>query len=127
MKRKDSGPRRPHFVDETPAPLSANAFHTLLALHAGPLHGYAIMLRVRETSGRAIGPGAVYGTLRRLEDGGMVREGLRQESERGPKERQQYKITPRGSAALAGEGRRLEGLARLVADLDLGDGAARKR
>ncbi len=58
------------------APLTPAVFHVLLALADGPLHGYAIMQAVERTAGPGLstGPGTIYGTIQRLEDGGLVRE-----------------------------------------------------
>jgi DNA-binding PadR family transcriptional regulator len=101
------------------ASLSPNAFHALLALQAGPLHGYAILKSVRTTSRSSVGPGAIYGTLQRLEDAGLVREGERSDPERGASPRQEYEITESGLAALRAEARRLARLAQLAAQRNL--------
>lgn len=100
-------------------PLSPHAFHVLLALEQGPLHGYAIMKEVQVTSGASVGPGAVYGALQRLEAAGLAREGARREPTRGSHPRQEYEITPRGIAALRAEARRFVGLVRLAAERNL--------
>ncbi len=108
-----------------PGPLSPVAFHTLLALHGAPLHGYAIMKEVEATSGSGAGPGAVYGAIQRLEEAGLIREGRRLEPSRGSHPRQEYEITERGVIALRAEARRFTRLADLVARRDLvpeGDG-----
>src|ERR671913_433157 len=57
-----------------PGPLTPAVFHILLALTEGPLHGYAIMQSVDASSGAAMGPGTIYGTLERLETCGYVKE-----------------------------------------------------
>jgi PadR family transcriptional regulator len=62
--------------DSDPAPpeLAELPFHILLALAAGPSHGYAIGQRVEEESGGRLDPttGALYQTLRRLTEEGLV-------------------------------------------------------
>ena len=61
--------------DTAPAqPLTPVVLHVLLALADGPLHGYAVMKRVEEDSGIAMGPGTVYGALQRLEEAGWIEE-----------------------------------------------------
>ena len=55
-------------------PLTPTVLHVLLALAEGPLHGYAIMQRAETESGQNMGPGAVYGALRRLAERGWVEE-----------------------------------------------------
>ncbi|MGD8279312.1 MAG: PadR family transcriptional regulator [Gemmatimonadota bacterium] len=104
---------------EEPGPLSPVAFHTLLALHGAPLHGYAVMKEVEATSGSATGPGAVYGAIQRLEEAGLIREGRRLEPSRGSRPRQEYEITERGRIALRAEARRFRRLAELVAQRKL--------
>jgi len=101
------------------APLAPNAFHVLLALERGPLHGYAIMKRVAETSGMPVGPGAVYGALNRLEAAGLVAGGAVREPERGSRARQEYEITEEGLVALRAEAARLARLVELAGDRDL--------
>lgn len=99
--------------------ISPIAFHTLLALQAGPRHGYAIMKEVEATSGSAVGPGAIYGAIQRLDEAGLIQEGRRLEPERGSRQRQEYEITDAGHAALVSEARRLAQLTRLVAERKL--------
>ena len=57
-------------------PLTPVALNVLLALADGERHGYAIMLEVRErTGGRVrLGPGTLYGAIKRLKEGGVIEE-----------------------------------------------------
>lgn len=93
-------------------PLTPAVFHVLLALSDGALHGYAVMRRVEEDSGTEMGPGTVYGSLQRLEEGGLVEE------VDGPDEadgrRRYWSLTPRGAEALRAEAVRLARLSELV-------------
>lgn len=91
-------------------PLTPAVFHILLALAEGPLHGYAIMQAVEESSGTAMGPGTIYGTLERLEAGGYVKEMPAARSDR----RRTFALQPAGRAALRDEARRLSRLAALI-------------
>ena len=99
-------------------PLTPAVFHTLLALARGPLHGYAISQEVDEATGGGIrmGPGTLYGTLKRVQASGFVAEARGLEGDASHEERRRYyELTPAGRGALEGEARRLEravGLAR---------------
>ncbi len=55
-------------------PLKPNWFHILLSLSDGDRHGYAIMKEVAErTSGKIrLWPATLYGTIRRLEEDGLL-------------------------------------------------------
>ena len=57
-------------------PLTPVALNVLLALADGERHGYGIMLEVRErTGGRVrLGPGTLYGAIKRLKEGGVIEE-----------------------------------------------------
>ena len=95
------------------APLTPVVFHVLLALAGGPLHGYAIMQEVEEASGQAMGPGTVYGALRRLSDAGWLEES---DTDAGGDARRgrSFTLTPAGRDALAVEARRIRRLADLA-------------
>jgi len=104
--------------DDTSAqPLTPVVLHTLLALAEGPLHGYAVMKRVEEDSGMAMGPGTVYGSLQRLEEAGWIKEAgpAPGDARRG----RAFALTAAGKAALGVEGARLARLARRVGRLRL--------
>jgi DNA-binding PadR family transcriptional regulator len=92
------------------APLTPAVFHILLALAEGPLHGYAIMQSVEDSSGLAMGPGTIYGTLERLEAAGLVKELRAVRSDR----RRTFALQAAGRTALQEEARRLSRLAALV-------------
>ncbi|MCD6264334.1 helix-turn-helix transcriptional regulator [Candidatus Bathyarchaeota archaeon] len=65
----------------------------LFVLTQGPLHGYQIMRRIREWTLGVITPtsGALYPTLRRLEEMGLIRG-----ESRGERGRKVYYITEKG-------------------------------
>ena len=93
-------------------PLTPAVFHVLLALADGAAHGYAIMQAVAATSGIAMGPGTVYGTLSRLEQSAWVEEAV---APRGTDVRRRYwRLTVEGRTALRGESARVAALADLV-------------
>lgn len=89
-------------------PLAPASFHILLALSGPPLHGYAIMSTVEELSDGAVtmGPGTLYGTIKRLLDDGMIEE----TEDRPPEDdqrRRYYRLTGLGEQVLDGEVARL--------------------
>ena len=73
----------------------------LVSLAAGPRHGHAILLDVREYAGVRLGPGTLYGAIARLEADGLIAP-MPPEGRRRP-----YRLTTRGRAELE---RRLGGL-----------------
>ena len=96
-------------------PLTSVALNVLLALADGERHGYGIMLEVRErTGGRVqLGPGTLYGAIKRLREGGVIDEfgespdlGEASDDER----RRYYRLTGFGGEVLAAEVERLDGL-----------------
>ena len=74
-------------------------FFILKALHDEPLHGYQLIRRVAELSGRCCTPteGAVYPVLREFERCGCVLS--RRQTVHG-RTRKVYRITAKGRAAL---------------------------
>jgi DNA-binding PadR family transcriptional regulator len=107
MTRKgDSGP-------EQHLPLPPATFHILLSLAGGERHGYAIMREVAEQTdgGVRLGPGTLYGALKRLLEGGLVAEGgERADPAMGDERRRYYRLTPFGRAVARAEARRLQAM-----------------
>src|SRR5438270_11875968 len=96
-------------------PLTPAVFHILLSLSDGEKHGYAIMQEVAERTGNALvmGPGTLYGTLKRMLDAGMVEEsGERPDPALDDQRRRYYRLTRNGRAAAVKEAGRLETLVR---------------
>jgi DNA-binding PadR family transcriptional regulator len=98
-------------------PLTPAAFQILLALAEDEKHGYAIMQDVEEYSGGkiTIGPGTLYGSLKR-----MLASGLVEESDDRPdpglddQRRRYYRLTRLGRRVLSAEARRLANLLNLA-------------
>ena len=90
-------------------PLAAAQFHILVALSAGELHGYAIMQAVESSSGGLvkIGPATLYGTLKRLVDGGLAEEVAKPLSPGEDARRRYYRLTGLGGRVCAAEADRL--------------------
>ena len=86
--------------------------HVLLALSAGPLHGYALAGRIAEDSdGRVrLLPGNLYAVIRRLEAEGLVGESRRKPAADEDQRRRCYQLTASGRRTLATEARHLESL-----------------
>jgi len=107
--------RRPGRKPEAYLPLPPATFHILLALADGELHGYAIMKGVtaRSEGGVRLGPGTLYGSLKRLLEAGLVEEGgERADPERGDERRRYYRLTPLGLSVARAEARRLDAMVR---------------
>jgi DNA-binding PadR family transcriptional regulator len=102
---------------ESHLPLTPATFQILLALVDGERHGYAIMREVADqpegTGGVRLGPGTLYGSLKRLLEAGLVEEGAeRTDPELGDERRRYYRITKSGLSVARAEARRLAGLVR---------------
>lgn len=95
-------------------PLPQTQFHILVALTAGDLHGYAIMQSVESTSDGVVrmGPGTLYGTIKRLLAGGLVSE-IDGDQDAGDDRRRYYRLTSLGQRVCAAETERLARLVRL--------------
>jgi DNA-binding PadR family transcriptional regulator len=95
-----------------PAPITPATFHILLALAGGDRHGYAIMREVAEQTenGIELGPGTLYGTLKRLVESGWIEE-LEERGE-GDERRRYYTLTRAGRAVAVAESKRLAAVVR---------------
>jgi len=94
-------------------PLSRTAVHVLLAIGPEERHGYAIMAEVARITDGAIrlGPGAIYTTIRRLLDDGLIAESdERPDPELDDQRRRYYRLTALGRMVAATEVRRFETL-----------------
>ena len=100
---------------ESLLPLTPAVFHILLALADGERHGYAIMQSVAEaTEGKVtMGPGTLYGTIKRLLEGGLVEEHEeRPDPALDDERRRYYRLTGLGQAVASAEARRYDTLLR---------------
>jgi DNA-binding PadR family transcriptional regulator len=70
------GPQRKGDDPEQLLPLTPVTLNILLALADEERHGYGIGVEVRQRTGgkMRLGPGTLYGTLKRMVDGGLVEE-----------------------------------------------------
>src|SRR5215211_3069018 len=100
---------------ESELPLTPATFHILLALVDEERHGYAIMQEVveRTEGSMKLGPGTLYGSLKRLLEQGMVEESdERADPALDDERRRYYRITKHGLAVARAEARRLESMVR---------------
>ena len=116
-------------------PLSPPVFNILLALSDGEArHGYGVSKEVeRRTEGTVrLGPGTLYGGIKRMISQGLIVEEAADEREPedsqsggGHEERRRYyRITGSGREVASAEARRLEGLVRTARDRGLLPGFA---
>ena len=108
-------------------PLSLSVFHILLSLADQERHGYGIM---KETAGRTdgkvrLGPGILYGNIKRLVEDGLVETSQeRPDPELDDERRRYYRLTQLGQRVVVAETRRLASLIgmarskRLLRDLE---------
>ena len=94
-----------------PNTLTPAAFHILMALADTNRHGLGIVDEIeRRTGGDVVlGPGSLYGTIKRLRGAGYINEAPQapDSSDNDPR-RRYYTLTPPGREALAREARRME-------------------
>lgn len=94
-------------------PLTPAAFHVLVALADGDLHGYAVIKEVStRTAGRVeLGTGTLYGIIKRLLAEGLVVESKRRPAAAHDDERRRYyRLTPFGKLVVIAETKRLQAM-----------------
>jgi DNA-binding PadR family transcriptional regulator len=94
-------------------PLTPAAFHVLVALADGDLHGYAVIKDVStRTAGRVeLGTGTLYGIIKRLLADGVVVESKRRPAAAHDDERRRYyRLTPFGKLVVIAETKRLQAM-----------------
>jgi DNA-binding PadR family transcriptional regulator len=92
-----------------PDPLPTAWYHLLLALAGGERHGYGLMQEIAEASAGEVrlGPGTLYGALKRLLELGLVTEsGRRRDPGLDDERRRYYRLTPLGRRTLEAEAAR---------------------
>jgi DNA-binding PadR family transcriptional regulator len=93
-------------------PLTPPVFHILLALADEERHGYGIMQDVARQTADALqlGPGTLYGCLKRMLAAGLVEESdERPDSALDDERRRYYRMTPLGKRVVRAEAERLAG------------------
>jgi len=97
----------------SPAPLTPAVLNILLSLADQERHGYGIMQEIQKMTGEQVlmGPGTLYGTLKRMLDAGLIEEcDERPDPALDDERRRYYRITPSGRIALAEEIQRMQHL-----------------
>lgn len=96
--------------------LAEPTFFILSALTDEPLHGYGVMLAIRDLSGGRISlrPGTLYAALDRLTEEGLLAVD-RTEAD-GARMRRYYRLTDRGAATLAAEVEQVRANAAMAAE-----------
>ncbi len=91
-------------------PLSAQEFQILLSLADQERHGYGIMQEVEARTGGELrlGPGTLYGAIKRMRGPGLIEEAG--EREEGDERRRYYRLTALGRAVAVAEAARLQAL-----------------
>ncbi len=98
-------------------PLTPAVFHILLALADGERHGYAIMQEVAQSTNGQIkmGPGTLYGTIKRLLEAGLIEESDRRPDAKIDDERRRYyRLTGVGQRVVEAEAHRYNEMAKLA-------------
>ena len=93
-------------------PLTPPVFHILLSLAGEERHGYGIMQDVAQQTDGALqlGPGTLYGCLKRMLAAGLVEEsGERRDPALDDERRRYYRMTALGRRAVHAEAKRLAG------------------
>jgi DNA-binding PadR family transcriptional regulator len=103
-------------------PLTPAVFYILLALSTEERHGYGIMKQIEADSQGSIkmGPGTLYGSLKRMLDAGLVKERERRVDPHMDTERRiYYEITAIGVEVLAADLQRYQHLVNLAQERKL--------
>ena len=107
--------QRTAVTPESQLPLAPATFQILLTLVDSERHGYAIMKEVTTRTDGAVqlGPGTLYGALKRLLESGLVEKGSeRADPELGDDRRRYYKLTKLGLRVARLEAHRLDAMVR---------------
>jgi DNA-binding PadR family transcriptional regulator len=98
-------------------PLKTQWFHIMLSLAGEEQHGYGIMQEVLErTTGKVrLWPAALYGSIKRLIEAGLIEESsARPAPEFDDARRRYYRLTPLGRGVLNAECERLQELVQVI-------------
>ena len=93
-------------------PLPPAVLHILISLGEGDKHGYAVMTEIAErTHGQVrMSPGTLYGSIRKMLDGGLIEEFSPRNRDAADERRRYYRLTGFGRSVAAAEVERLTAL-----------------
>lgn len=117
----------PQPSSEQMLPLTPAVFHIQLALAGEPKHGYGIMKTVEAINGGKVtmGPGTLYGTIKRMLKAGLIEEFDEQsDPELDDERRRYYRLTSFGMRVLKAEVKRLSDLMKVARSKSLLEEAA---
>ncbi len=98
-------------------PLTLPVFHMLLALAEGERHGYALKREILQRTGGKLnlGSGALYGSLDKMLEMGLIEEsGERPDPHLDDERRRYYRITPFGRLVAQAEAARMRELVQMA-------------
>ena len=99
-------------------PLNHSEFHILLALADGERHGYGIMqeVAVRSAGTVRLGPGTLYGAIKRMLAAGLIEESTKRPIAKNDDQRRRcyYRLTRFGRTVATEEAQRLAALVRVA-------------
>ena len=100
---------------------SQTEFHILLALAGGERHGYGIMQEVERRSDGTVrlGPGTLYGAVKRMLESGWIAERAADGPGDDPRRRCYYRLTPAGGRVASNMARHLADLVYVAAERGL--------
>ena len=103
---------------ETALPLPPQDLEILIALGAGPAHGYGIISQVREQSDGAVAlsTSSLYAALKRMEERGLVEDAGRSSTPSGGPPRRYFRVTDFGRRVARLEALRMESAAARAAE-----------
>ena len=99
-------------------PVNHSEFHILLALADRERHGYGIMQEVEARSAGTVwlGPGTLYGAIKRMLAAGLIEESARRPASKDDDQRRRcyYRLTGHGRKIAREEAERLAALVRVA-------------
>jgi DNA-binding PadR family transcriptional regulator len=98
-------------------PLTPAAFHILLVLVDGELHGYGIMQQIKHISGGAlnVGPGTLYRSIQQMIEKGLIAEvEARIDPKLDDERRRYYRLTDFGQRVVQAEAERMAALVKVA-------------
>ena len=104
-------------------PLTHVAYHVLLALASGDLHGYGIIKEIARRTGSQVEleAGTLYAAIKRMREEGWIEPAPR--SPGADPRRRMYALTAFGREVLVAESRRLEAMVELARSAKILPGA----